>query len=225
MHALHRALRLRHRGAGQGHRRRGGQAGRQELVLPDRRLRVRRMRWRTTPPTSSRPRAARWSAAVKHPLIGIGLLVLPAAGAGVQGADPGPGQCRRRHHQRDQGGQRIRHHQDDEAGRPADVHQRHPLAGPEPTQGMYLTDSWYWDQNDETRAWAKRFFEKMKSMPIATAGRRLLGRDDLPEGGQGDRHRRCRQGHGADEEDQDQRHVRQERRRSAPTAAWCTTCT
>lgn len=33
------------------------------------------------------------------------------------------------------------------------------------TQGMYLTDSWYWDQNDETRKWARRYFEKMKKMP------------------------------------------------------------
>ncbi len=33
------------------------------------------------------------------------------------------------------------------------------------TQGMYLTDSWYWNQNAETRAWSKRFFEKFKRMP------------------------------------------------------------
>ena len=77
---------------------------------------------------SSRPPAARWSARCAHPLNAIRLLVLPAAGAGVQGADPRPGQRRRRHHQLDQGGQRIRHHQDHEAGRPAGVHQRHPLA-------------------------------------------------------------------------------------------------
>lgn len=33
------------------------------------------------------------------------------------------------------------------------------------TQGMYLTDGWYWDQNDNTRKWAKRYFDKMKKMP------------------------------------------------------------
>ncbi len=33
------------------------------------------------------------------------------------------------------------------------------------TQGMYLTDSWYWNQSPESRAWAKRFFEKFKRMP------------------------------------------------------------
>lgn len=33
------------------------------------------------------------------------------------------------------------------------------------TQGMYLTDGWYWDMNDETRAWAKKYFAKMKKEP------------------------------------------------------------
>jgi branched-chain amino acid transport system substrate-binding protein len=33
------------------------------------------------------------------------------------------------------------------------------------TQGMYLTDSWYWDTNPETRAWARRYFDKTKKMP------------------------------------------------------------
>jgi branched-chain amino acid transport system substrate-binding protein len=33
------------------------------------------------------------------------------------------------------------------------------------TQGMYLTTGWYWDLNDDTRKWAKRYFEKMKKEP------------------------------------------------------------
>jgi len=33
------------------------------------------------------------------------------------------------------------------------------------TQGMYMTDSWYWNQTPEARAWSRRFFEKMKRMP------------------------------------------------------------
>jgi branched-chain amino acid transport system substrate-binding protein len=33
------------------------------------------------------------------------------------------------------------------------------------TQGMYLTDGWYWNQTPESRAWARRFFDKMKRMP------------------------------------------------------------
>ncbi len=33
------------------------------------------------------------------------------------------------------------------------------------TQGMYLTDSWYWNKDAEARAWSRRFFEKIKRMP------------------------------------------------------------
>src|SRR5205823_1491360 len=37
--------------------------------------------------------------------------------------------------------------------------------GLQTAQGLYLTTSWYWDLNDETRAFGKRFFEKIKRMP------------------------------------------------------------
>ena len=33
------------------------------------------------------------------------------------------------------------------------------------TAGMYLTDSWYWNQSPEATAWAKKFNEKMKKFP------------------------------------------------------------
>ena len=33
------------------------------------------------------------------------------------------------------------------------------------TQGLMLTTGWYWDMNEETRAWAKRFYERTKRMP------------------------------------------------------------
>jgi branched-chain amino acid transport system substrate-binding protein len=33
------------------------------------------------------------------------------------------------------------------------------------TQGMYLTDSWYWNKTPETRAWGRRYFDTMKKMP------------------------------------------------------------
>jgi branched-chain amino acid transport system substrate-binding protein len=33
--------------------------------------------------------------------------------------------------------------------------------GLETAQGIIITDSWYWDLNDDTRAWAKRWSEKM----------------------------------------------------------------
>ncbi|MBD9541483.1 ABC transporter substrate-binding protein [Ensifer sp. ENS04] len=42
-----------------------------------------------------------------------------------------------------------------------DVH----ALGLEYAQGMLLTDGWYWDLNDETRAFARRFFDKVGKMP------------------------------------------------------------
>jgi branched-chain amino acid transport system substrate-binding protein len=32
-------------------------------------------------------------------------------------------------------------------------------------QGLVLTTAFYWDRDDETRAWSKRFYERMKRMP------------------------------------------------------------
>ena len=32
-------------------------------------------------------------------------------------------------------------------------------------QGLYLTEGWYWDANAETRAWAKKYEERMKKKP------------------------------------------------------------
>lgn len=37
--------------------------------------------------------------------------------------------------------------------------------GLQQAQGLYYTDGWYWDQSDESRKWARRYFEKMKKMP------------------------------------------------------------
>lgn len=34
-------------------------------------------------------------------------------------------------------------------------------------QGLMLTEAFYWDLNAETRAWSKRYFERMKKMPTA----------------------------------------------------------
>jgi branched-chain amino acid transport system substrate-binding protein len=39
------------------------------------------------------------------------------------------------------------------------------------TKGMLLTESFYWDMNDATRAWSRRYFDIMKKMPnMAQAG-------------------------------------------------------
>jgi branched-chain amino acid transport system substrate-binding protein len=32
-------------------------------------------------------------------------------------------------------------------------------------QGLVLTNAFYWDRDDDTRAWSKRFYERMKRMP------------------------------------------------------------
>jgi branched-chain amino acid transport system substrate-binding protein len=37
--------------------------------------------------------------------------------------------------------------------------------GLETTQGLYLTTAWYWDLNDKTRAFGKRFFDKTGAEP------------------------------------------------------------
>lgn len=37
--------------------------------------------------------------------------------------------------------------------------------GLEVTQGLMLTTGWYWDMNEEARAWAKRYEERVGSMP------------------------------------------------------------
>ncbi len=37
--------------------------------------------------------------------------------------------------------------------------------GLDTAKGMYLTTAFYWDLNDATRKWSKRFFEKHKKMP------------------------------------------------------------
>ena len=42
-----------------------------------------------------------------------------------------------------------------------DVH----ALGLKATQGMYMTDSWYWNRDAETRAWSRKFFDKLKRMP------------------------------------------------------------
>jgi branched-chain amino acid transport system substrate-binding protein len=43
----------------------------------------------------------------------------------------------------------------------SDIH----ALGLKTAQGMYLTEGFYWDLNDQTRAWSKRFFDQHKRMP------------------------------------------------------------
>ena len=37
--------------------------------------------------------------------------------------------------------------------------------GLEQAQGLYTTEAWYWDQNDETRAFGKKFMDRTKKQP------------------------------------------------------------
>ena len=46
----------------------------------------------------------------------------------------------------------------------SDVHS----LGLKDAQGLMLTSAFYWDLNDETRAWSKRFYDKMHRMPSMT---------------------------------------------------------
>ncbi len=43
----------------------------------------------------------------------------------------------------------------------ADIH----ALGLRTTQGLQFTESWYWDMNEKSRAWAQRFFQRTKKMP------------------------------------------------------------
>jgi branched-chain amino acid transport system substrate-binding protein len=43
----------------------------------------------------------------------------------------------------------------------SDVHK----LGLQTTQGLYLTSAFYWDLNEESRAWSRRFFERHQQMP------------------------------------------------------------
>jgi branched-chain amino acid transport system substrate-binding protein len=56
-----------------------------------------------------------------------------------------------------QGGQKL-------AGLLVYINDIHSL-GLKATQGMLLTEAFYWDLNDDTRAWSKRYFERMNKMP------------------------------------------------------------
>ena len=117
-------------------------------------------RWRRTPPPSSRRPAARCSAAVRHPFPGQDfssfLLQAQASGAKVIGLANAGGDTVNSIKQASefgitQGGQTL-------AGLLIFITDVHAL-GLEAAQGLVLTESFYWDLNDDTRAWSERFAE------------------------------------------------------------------
>ncbi len=84
--------------------------------------------------------------------------------------------------------------------------------GLEIAQNLLLSEAFYWDLNDETRAFSKRFTGTQEAAADHCPGRRVFLGLALSEGGEGRRHHRrggCDQD---DEGDADQRHVRQKRK-------------
>ena len=111
-----------------------------------------------------RKRRRRCARAAQH----FGFRLLSPAGAEFGRAGARPRQCGPRLHELAEGGQRIWRSEDHEAGRPVafitDIH----ALGLETAQGLYLTTAWYWDLNDKTRAFAKRFMDKIGREPTMT---------------------------------------------------------
>ena len=79
------------------------------------------------------------------------------------------------------------------------------------TQGLIVTDAFYWDMNDETRAFSKRFYDKIGRMPTMIQAGLYSATMHYLQGDRGHRHRRGAEGDGADARDADQRLLRQER--------------
>ena len=103
LRALHRALCVRHLRAGQRDRPCRREERARHLVLPHRRLRLRPGPGKGHHQCRAEDRrqgAGQRPASAQH----LGFLVLPAAGAGLEGQGDRACQCRRRHHQRDQAG-------------------------------------------------------------------------------------------------------------------------
>ena len=73
-------------------------------------------------------------------------------------------------------------------------------------QGLYLTTGWYWDLNDKTRAFAKRYFAKTQREPTMNQAA-YYSATLTPQRGKGRQQDRPRQGHGGAPQNQDRRHV------------------
>ena len=98
--------------------------------------------------------------------------------------------------------------------------------GLERAQGLNLTEAFYWDLNDKTRAFSKRFAAKHNGkMPTSIQAGFYSAALQLPQRGQGGRHRRQRQGDGQAQGRSSGTTRCSARATSAPTAARCTTCT
>jgi len=76
----------------------------------------------------------------------------------------------------------------------------HPRLGLDKAQGLIFTETFYWDLNDQTRAFAKRFAASQRQQVSDHGpGRRVLGDHALPQGSSGGQDRRRHQGDRQDE--------------------------
>ena len=195
LHALHRPLRLRHDRARQRHRDDNSQRGRQDVVLPHRRLRVRDA-------IAGRRRARRhreWRkglGSVRAPLatsdFASYLLQAQNSGAQVLGlANAGPDFSNSL-----KAANELGITKDDEAGRPARLHHRHPRARPRDGARTLSHDRMVLG----SRRQDPRLRQALHGQDRARADddpSRLLFRDDhLSQRRQGRRNDRCRQGDG-----------------------------
>ena len=79
--------------------------------------------------------------------------------------------------------------------------------GLETAQGLYLTTPWYWDLDDKSRAFAKRFLDKVGREPTFHPSCPLFRDDHVSQRGQSRRFDRPGQGDGRAAQDENQRHV------------------
>ena len=166
-------------------RRRDGEGGRRYLVSSSPPTTCSASSCSATPRASSRRPAARCSAArpIRSPAPPISprfLLQAQASGAKVLGLC----QCRRRHGQLHQAGAGVRPDQQMKLAALlmfiSDVH----ALGLETAQGLMLTESFYWDLNDRTRAFTKRVQPKTpNNWPNMIQAGCYAGDAALPEGG------------------------------------------
>ncbi len=186
-----RALDLRHLCAGARHRRRARQAGRRQLVLHHRRLRLRpgaRARYHErcdegAAARSSAASACRSTAPISPPSCSRRRPPRPRSSASpMPAATPSTRSSRRRSSASSRAASSL-------AGLLVFISDVNSL-GLQTAQGLVLTSAFYWDQNDETRAWSKRFMAESEEGADHGAGRRLRRGDALPQGDRGGEDRR-----------------------------------
>ena len=78
--------------------------------------------------------------------------------------------------------------------------------------GTQFTDAWYWNFDEQNKKWADRFKEKTEHPSVVRPRRQLLGRDELPRGRPGGRHRRRRHHRRQARGQEDQRRLPAQRR-------------